>query len=165
MMLLHELVRILFQIEKLNMLHPGFGHLVLGQFPVPLFYGACPRASPTAIDPVQGVSSLFIVTHQDWLETNPLGGFRGIDLSQVTQSGQGVEQVSVPGNPNRPRSRPFHDERNAPSVIVKVLLALKTMSTDGHAMIRGVDGVGVVQLSHGLQLLRVPARPEGRCSR
>ena len=41
-------------------------------------------------------------------------------------------------------------------MIVKVLLALKTMSTDGHAMVRGIDDVGVVQFSHSFQLLQYP---------
>ena len=98
MVFLHELVRILFQIEKLNMLHPGFGHLVLGQFPVPLLRSVSPGV-PHRNRPRTRRRGLFLVAHEDRLETNPLGGFRSIDLGQVTQGGQGRRAGNVPGNP------------------------------------------------------------------
>ena len=48
---------------------------------------------------------------------------------------------------------PFDDERHAPGVLVEVLLALQAVAADRHAVVGGVEDVGVVEFAHRLELL------------
>ena len=49
---------------------------------------------------------------------------------------------------------PFDDERNSPGVFVEVLFSLQAVPADRHAVIGGVEDVGVVQFAHFLELLQ-----------
>jgi hypothetical protein len=48
----------------------------------------------------------------------------------------------------------LRSERDAPGVLIEILLPLQTMPSDRHPMIGGIDDIRVVQLSHRLEFLQ-----------
>ena len=70
------------------------------------------------------------------------------DAGEFAKGGQQVSKVDVAGGAAAGHdARALDDHRHAPGVLVEVLFSLQAVASDGHAVVGGVEDVGVVKFA------------------
>ncbi len=148
-------VRIVCEVEELGFAHVAVVHIVLDKFPIALANAAHTGFSAAAIDAEEDVADGFIFAGEDGFEADALAGLRWVYAGEVADGGERIEQVDVPlGAGTGPNAGALDDIGDAPGVFVEVLFALQAVTTDGHAVVGGVDDVGVVEFAHGGEFIQ-----------
>ena len=78
-----------------------------------------------------------------------------MDPCQITEGGQNIQKVNISRGSRiwlNPRS---HGKKgNSPGVLIEVLLSLQPVSANRHSVIRSVENICIVELSHLIQFLQ-----------
>lgn len=143
-----EFVGIVLEVEELGFADGAVENVEFDELPVTFPDGAHPGFGAAGVGSEHDVAHALFFAGQDGFEADAFVGGGGFDACEVAKGGEGVHEVDVALNAARFDAGAFDDVGDPPGVFVEVLFSLKPVATDGHAVIRGVDNVSVVEFTH-----------------
>ena len=152
-MLGKEFVGVFLEVEQLRFSYLAIEDVEFYEFPVAFFHRTHAGLSAAGVDAEEGVADRFFIAGEDGFKAGSLVGTRGLDVGEVAEGGKGIEEVDVSLDAAFFHTGAFDDVRDAPGVLVEVLFSLETVPADGHAVVGGVNDVGVIELAHRFDFL------------
>ena len=143
-----KLVGVLFEIEELGFADGAVEDVEFHELPVAFSDGAHPRLGASGVDSEEGVADGLLFASENGFETRTFVGCGGFNSGEIAESGEGVHEVDVALHTAFLDAGAGDDVGDAPGVLIEVLFPLESVAADGHAVVGGVDDVGVVEFPH-----------------